>query len=179
MIFVKATLEQVDTFRSLAIETFIETWRHAYTASDLEQHIATQYTLAQFVEQLQTEQVYLFCDDNDTKATVPFGCCQLKQIGVPGEQNDDIQDYTCWKLYRFYMRANCQGKGIGGEFMRFAEVKLRELGARTVWLTVKNTNEKAQVFYTRFGFVRKPNTAVIKNIGSYPSEEFLFKKDLK
>ncbi|KAJ3132471.1 hypothetical protein HK100_005272 [Physocladia obscura] len=151
MIIVPATVEHWEVLSALAKQTFDETFGHIYTPSDLETHLNTKYTHDLMVAEIKSEIVYFLCNDDDAAARAPVGFFQLK----PNSRNelmavDEFAD-PCWELHRFYLTNATQGKGGGSLLMRFALEKLKEVGAKSLWLSVWSENFKAQHFYEKFG----------------------------
>lgn len=56
------------------------------------------------------------------------------------------------QLRRLYVDARHHGRGLGRQLLDAAYAAARELGGRTLWLTVWERNERAIAFYSRCGF---------------------------
>lgn len=55
-------------------------------------------------------------------------------------------------LSKIYVKADQRGQGRGKAFIRFAERRCREAGARELWLLVNRHNAGSIAFYERQGF---------------------------
>lgn len=63
-----------------------------------------------------------------------------------------VQGAAPIKLWRLYLAQAHTGQGLGRRLLHAAETAARERGARTLWLTVYDRNERAVRFYRRHGF---------------------------
>ncbi|KAI9346943.1 acyl-CoA N-acyltransferase, partial [Obelidium mucronatum] len=174
MIIIQATPGHWSVLSALAKQTFTDTFGHLYAPEDLEAHLSTKYTEAVLTLEIQTELVYLVCQDDDTEGTSPFGFCQLK----PDSRNDlmpDISEYPdpCWEIHRFYLKKEMQGVRAGSTLMNFAMGKLKEAGAKSIWLSVWSENFKAQRFYEKFGICHSGKTMTYM-VGNHADLEFLY-----
>lgn len=59
-------------------------------------------------------------------------------------------------LDRIAVHPRAQGRGLGGEALRFAIDTLRRAGARRIGLSTQRDNPRSQRLYARFGFRRSP-----------------------
>ncbi|KAJ3222199.1 hypothetical protein HDU78_011839 [Chytriomyces hyalinus] len=140
----------------MAKETYVENFAHYYTAEKLEAHVAKQYTHQQIQADLDNgDQVYLLCNDTDPGALNPIGFCQTR-CNTPSQVSPELSvEYPapCWEVRRCYVLRGHQGKNAGSLLFEAVLSKMKEAGARTVWLLVLDENVKAQRFYEKFGLV--------------------------
>ena len=80
------------------------------------------------------------------------------------------------KIHKLYILPNQQGKGIGQQFIAFAEKRARELGDETLTLNVNRLN-KALHFYENLGFKNIRSEDI--DIGQgYLMEDYVMEKSL-
>ncbi|KAJ3357945.1 hypothetical protein HDU83_000002 [Entophlyctis luteolus] len=140
------------TVSDLAKRTFAATFGHLYQPEDLQHHLDTKYTLEETNRQLQDEETYLLYTTDDASRP-PIGFCQLRphaphSLLPPAEPGCEDAD---WELHRFYITVEAQGTGAGKFMMDFAMQRLRDAGARRVWLSVFSGNIRARNFYEKAG----------------------------
>ncbi|KAJ3380165.1 hypothetical protein HDU80_002208 [Chytriomyces hyalinus] len=156
MIIVQATSQHVPALAKMAKETYVENFAHYYTAEKLEAHVAKQYTHQQILADLDNgDQVHLLCNDTDPGALNPIGFCQIR-CRTPSQVSPELSvEYPgpCWEVRRCNVLRGNQGKNAGSLLFEAVLSKMKEAGARTVWLLVLDENVKAQRFYEKFGLV--------------------------
>jgi GNAT superfamily N-acetyltransferase len=68
--------------------------------------------------------------------------------------SDGVPAQGSIELWRFYVDAPWQGRGVAGALMQAAKDRGRRRGASTMWLGVWERNARAQAFYRKHGFGR-------------------------
>lgn len=86
---------------------------------------------------------FLLLKENDTL----LGCGVIRRKW--SKQTRWIDDW----LYAIWIHPDHRGKGYGQQLMTFLLNRLRQQGARTVFLVVKDTNTIAQNLYRKLGFL--------------------------
>ncbi|KAI8821571.1 acyl-CoA N-acyltransferase [Chytriomyces cf. hyalinus JEL632] len=157
MIIIQATSQHVPVIARMAKETYVENYSQYYTGEKLEKleaHVATYHTHEQIQADLDGgEQVFFVCEDADREGLNPLGFCQVRRK-TPRQVLPELSaEYPepCWEIRRCYVLRGNQGKNAGSLLMQAALSKVKEAGAKTMWLFVLKDNVNAQRFYQKFG----------------------------
>ncbi len=130
----------------LAARTFRDTYAADNRPEDLAQHLAEAYgSLQQGRELADANIVTLLAQQGDELA----GYAQLRFGPAPACVDGDAPI----ELMRFYILQPWHGKGIAQSLMSRVDEEAVRIGARTLWLSVWERNERAKAFYRRSGFV--------------------------
>ncbi|KAJ3249297.1 hypothetical protein HDU77_007797 [Chytriomyces hyalinus] len=155
MIVIQATSRHVPVLAKMATETYVENFGRYYTPEKLEAHVTKNYTHEQIQADLDSgEQVYFLCDDADPEGLNPIGFCQTRRT-TPRQVLPELSvefPGPCWEIRRCYVLSGNQGKNAGSLLLEAVLSRVKEAGAKTVWLFVLNDNVNAQRFYQKFGF---------------------------
>jgi GNAT superfamily N-acetyltransferase len=135
----KATLNDVETIRSIADKT----WWHAYgpilEKEQIEYMLGEIYSVEKITSQLKHgSQTYLLLIEEDKP--VAFAAYS------PREEDPEI-----YKLHKLYCLPETQGKGYGKILINEVANKTMEAGKHTLHLNV-NRHNKAKSFYEKMGF---------------------------
>ncbi|KAJ3072676.1 hypothetical protein HDU98_003149 [Podochytrium sp. JEL0797] len=84
MIILRATEQHWSALSLLAQKTFSDTYGHTYEPHSVKKHLEANYTQSVITHEIQTELVFLVCDDDDVDGQRPWGFCQLK----PNSRNE-------------------------------------------------------------------------------------------
>ena len=151
----RAAIADIPVLVELSASTFRDTYASAHEPTEVERHIALNFTPAQIAAEISgpASSVLLAC-----VADEPVGYAALR-IGpypycVPGPAPIE--------LGRLYLTKASIGKGFGSALMRACLEEQARLGGGTLWLGVWDRNVLAYAFYEKWGFRR---------VGTY---EFLF-----
>ncbi|KAJ3072679.1 hypothetical protein HDU98_003152 [Podochytrium sp. JEL0797] len=172
MIILRATEQHWSALSLLAQKTFSDTYGHTYEPHNVKKHLETNYTQSVITHEIQTELVFLVCDDDDVDGQRPWGFCQLK----PNSRNELMPvEYPdpCWEIHRFYLDKDKKGVGAGSVLMKFSMEKLKEAGAKSLWLSCWSENFVAQRFYEKFGIKHSGKTFTYM-VGDHADLEFLY-----
>ncbi|KAI8821910.1 acyl-CoA N-acyltransferase [Chytriomyces cf. hyalinus JEL632] len=154
MIVIQATSQHVPVIAKMAAETFVENFGQYFTPENLEAHVAKSYTHEQIQADLDNgEQVYFLCNDADVEGLNPLGFCQTRRKD-PRQVSPELSvEYPqpSWEIRRCYVLRSSQGKNAGSLLLEGVLSRVKEAGAKTVWLFVLDENVKAQRFYEKFG----------------------------
>lgn len=80
------------------------------------------------------------------------------------------------ELSKMYVLPGHHGSGVAAALMEAAVARTRETGATALWLGVNQTNERAQKFYAKHGFVRVGAKSFA--VGSQIHDDFVFERAL-
>ena len=85
-------------------------------------------------------------------------------VAGPPDHDDALGDA---EIYLIYVDPNAQGRGVGRLLMRHAAERLREDGARTLFLWALRDNRSGRAFYDRLG------GSVVREVWSEKNKNFL------
>lgn len=131
----------------LASRTFRETFAAENAPENMSLHLARAYGVVQ--------QGHEIADPAITTLVVVvggeqlIGFAQLRRGPAPACVVADDQV----ELWRFYVAREWHGQGIAQHLMQSVEHEAELTQASTLWLGVWERNERAKVFYRKYGFV--------------------------
>lgn len=139
--------EAVSALRTIAIQTFLDTYGQFNTPENVKVHIATAFNETQLIGELQNPQVsYYFAYHHQTL----IGYLKLNV----GHSQTEPMPVTHLEIERIYVINAFKGKGMGRQFIEQAKQQAKTLGKTVVWLGVWEKNPKAIAFYEHMGFVK-------------------------
>ena len=163
----RATVEDAAVLAELGTATFVETFGHLYSPTDLQAFLDESHTPAAYAKVLANPDYALWIAERDGEAI------GYAQAGPCGLSHADAQP-TDGELKRLYVRAGIQGGGTGRALMDAAMAWLLRDGPRPLWLSVWSENLGAQRFYARYGFAFVAEYAFI--VGEQRDREFMFRR---
>ncbi len=164
-----ATVDDCDALSVLMRETFMATFGHLYRTEDLAAFLAASYAPAQ-------QYAELIAPDGETRLAVRDGALiGYAHIGPFTLPYDSGLAHTL-ELYRLYVRADVQGKGVAPTLMDWAMTRFRARGAAQAFLGVWSENHRAQKFYARYGFEKVGEYQFA--VGQARDEEWILRADL-
>ena len=164
-----ATVDDCEALSSLMRETFVATFGHLYRAEDLAAFLAASYAPAQ-------QYAEIIAMDGETRLAVrDGGLIGYAQIG-PFTLPYDPGPAHALELYRLYVRADVQGKGVAPTLMDWAMGRFAARGAGQAFLGVWSENHRAQKFYTRYGFAKVAEYQF--SVGEARDAEWILRVDL-
>ena len=129
----------------LAARTFAETFGPDNRPEDMAAHLASAYGARQQTEELIDPDVITLVAESEGQW---MAYAQVRRFPAPpcvtGESPVEIR--------RFYVDSPWHGRGIARPLMTAAQEAARELGGRTLWLSVWERNPRAIAFYEKCGF---------------------------
>lgn len=165
----RATLADVPTLTAFGRRIFAETFGPDNRPEHLQTYLDSAYVAARQEEEVTAagfDTLLLECEG------VLAAFAQLRAIAPP----EDVTGAAPLELWRFYVDAPWQGKGVAQQLMRDVEQAARVRGARTVWLGVWERNVRAQAFYRKHGFTVVGSQ--IFHVGADPQRDLLMAKSL-
>ena len=159
----QATLEDTETIRSIAAET----WWHAYLPILEKEQISFMlgdiYSLEKITAQLtnNTQTYLLLIEDGQPVAFAAYS---------PRDEDADI-----YKLHKLYCLPQTQGKGYGKILINEVIGKTIAVGKHTLDLNV-NRHNKAKSFYEKMGFKVAYEEDI--PIGDYWMNDYVMRKEL-
>jgi ribosomal protein S18 acetylase RimI-like enzyme len=146
----QATAADAEVLSELALRIFLDTFGAQNTPEDIALHVERSYSRdIQLAEINDPSLTYLI-------ALVDDQAVGFSMIGLPRSESCSRFDAPI-ELFRFYVDKNWHGKGIARPMMEACEKIARDLGGRTICLSVWLENPRAIRFYDKLGF-RKEGT---------------------
>lgn len=166
----KCTLEDVETLRSVAIETFTETFSEYNTPENMKLYLDTSFNLEQLEKELtnQNSQFYFVYVEGDLAGYLKVNLDDA-QTEKMGEQSLEIQ--------RVYIKSQYQKSGLGKLMVTKAEEIAKENNKHKIWLGVWEKNENAIGFYKNIGFIQTGDFTFY--LGDEKQTDYIMTKELK
>lgn len=141
----KCSLQQIHKLIQIGKETFFETFNEHNTKENMDQYLATAFTIEKMTSELNNPHstFYLAFDEG-----TPIGYLKLN---FEDAQTEDV-GREWMEVERIYVKQSHQKLGIGRLFIEKAEVVAKENNVKGMWLGVWEINDKAIRFYEKAGF---------------------------
>jgi ribosomal protein S18 acetylase RimI-like enzyme len=130
---------------ALAARTFFETFAADNRPEDMAAHLASRYGERQQGEQIADPGVVTLVAESGSGL---IGYSQVRR----GPSPPCITGEAPVEIWRFYVDRPWHGRGLAHRLMAAARQASRELGGRTLWLSVWERNPRAIAFYAKHGF---------------------------
>ncbi len=137
--------EQLGTLRSLAEDTFVDTFADANTPKNLTAYTSKIFTLEQVSSEFHERDSHFFFAYLGSKIT---GYLKLNTRLAQTEQGLG----NAMEVERIYAKRAFQGKGIGKALMQKSIIAANKKNVDWLWLGVWEKNTHAIEFYKRQGF---------------------------
>lgn len=152
--------------------TFFDTFKDTCTAQDMRDFIADYFNMLQVEKELQ--------DENDFYFIAFIGEVAVGYFRIKEEESDVeiIKKYKNIELKRIYVLKEYLAQKVGAALMKFALEFAEQNKYELLWLGVWEHNERAKLFYNKFGF---KDTGVMHPfpIGSTPQTDVWMYKLIK
>lgn len=129
----------------LGARTFSDAFGADNRPEDLEAHLTTSYGIRQQAEELANPDMVTLVAEHDGELAA---FAQVRRGPAPA----CVAGESPVELWRFYVDRSWHGRGIAQRLMDASLAAARELGGRTLWLSVWERNPRAIAFYTKTGF---------------------------
>jgi diamine N-acetyltransferase len=130
----------------LAASTFHDTFADSNDADDLALYMAQAYGVEQQGGELADPRIETLLVESDGTL---IAYAMIRDEPPP----ECVAGPAPIELWRFYVRKEWHGRGVAQRLMAAVDGRVREKGARTLWLGVWEQNFRAQAFYRKNGFV--------------------------
>lgn len=141
----RATLDDANLLAELGARTFRETFAADNTAEDMATYLASHFTSAQQMAELNDPaSTFLIAEVGGVAA----GYAKL----YADEPAEGIEGAKPIELVRLYASQEWLGRGVGGALMHACLDEARSAGYETIWLGVWERNARAQAFYRKWDF---------------------------
>ncbi|MDQ6904695.1 MAG: GNAT family N-acetyltransferase [Bacteroidota bacterium] len=168
----RALIADASLLSELSSVTFFDTFKDTCTAKDMQGFIADYFSLQQVEKELQ--------DESDFYFIAFIGQTAVGYLRIKEEESDVeiINKYRSIELKRIYVLKEYLSQKVGASLMKFALEFAEENNYELLWLGVWEHNERAKLFYNKFGFI---DTGVLHPfpIGSTPQTDVWMYKLLK
>jgi ribosomal protein S18 acetylase RimI-like enzyme len=144
----EATPSDAARLAEFGARTFRETFAADNSPEDMERHLASAWSPPLQRREIEDPDIDTLILENGAGEWLAFAQLRANQVsdGVPAQGSIE--------LWRFYVDAPWQGRGVAGALMQAAKDRGRRRGASTMWLGVWERNARAQAFYRKHGFGR-------------------------
>ncbi len=132
-----------EVLAAFAEMTFTETFGHLYPPEDLTAYVGAKYQPHVIASELA---------DPDTRYVLALRDGAIVGYSKLGLVDMDVDATDALELHRLYVDTSVKGVGVAKTLMDDALVWARGKGARVMYLSVWENNERAQAFYKRYGF---------------------------
>jgi diamine N-acetyltransferase len=145
LIIRRAESRDAASVAALGARTFADTFGADNTPEDMQAYLASTYgERQQLAEFANPDILTLLVADGEA----PVAFTQVRRAPAPPCVTLDAPV----ELWRFYVDREWHGRGVAASLMEGALSAARELGGRSVWLSVWERNARAIAFYTKCGF---------------------------
>ena len=140
----RATVKDAEIVQKIAAATFLETYSAVNSEKNMQDYLASHYTLDQFITEL-----------NHPFSEFYLAVLNQKIIGFLkinfGEAQTELQDKTALEIERIYVLSDFHGKKIGQLLFNKAIEIAKKDNLSYLWLGVWEKNPKAIRFYEKNG----------------------------
>jgi len=144
VVYRDATAEDAEALSAFSAAAFTGTFGHLYPPEDLKAFLGAKY--GPDLQRAEIADPRLRCRLALSDGRI-VGYCLMGALDLPVEERDAVE------LHRLYVDESVKGKGVAQALMDEALAWARGRGAKTMYLSVWENNERAQRFYRRYGFV--------------------------
>jgi ribosomal protein S18 acetylase RimI-like enzyme len=165
----KATPADAEVLSELALRIFLDTFAAQNTHEDVALHVQRTYSRdIQLAEINDPSLTYLI-------AEVEAQAVGFSMIGLPRSESCSKFEAPI-ELFRFYVDKNWHGRGIARPMMDECEKIARNLGGRTICLSVWLDNPRAIRFYDKAGFRKEGTQPYV--LGNDMQTDWVMAKDI-
>jgi len=165
----RANIEDAQTLSDLSKVTFFDTFKDTCTAEDMQSFISEYFNIELIKKELLNPDDFYFISFIDG---IPAGYLRLK------EDSSDVEiiaKHKAIELKRIYVLKEYHSQKVGAALMNFALNFAAAKNYEMIWLGVWEHNERAKIFYKKFGF-EETGAKHPFPIGSTPqTDHWLFK----
>jgi GNAT superfamily N-acetyltransferase len=161
--------EDAPALAELAARTFRDTFGADNRPDDLALHLASAYGLSQQSGELADPDIITLVAA-DGGALVAFA--QLRRGTPPAS----VVGAAPIELWRFYLAAEWQGRGLAQQLMSRVVEAARHAGAATLWLGVWERNPRAIAFYRKEGYAEVGTHVFV--VGTDPQTDWIMMRPL-
>ncbi len=142
-----ATAADAGALAAFAAQAFTDTYRGLDDAQEIADYVAEHFTPDAMAGVIQDPACTTLLARIDGQLT---GYAVLRDKPAP----TCVAGPSPLQLWRLYLGQGFIGQGLGAQLMGEVQARVRQRGARTLWLGVYDRNVRAVEFYRRFGFAQ-------------------------
>ena len=147
VVFRKCTSDDLVALRKLALETFIDNYRHLNKADNFEAYLKKACGETQLLRELENPESDYYFVINREKI---IGYFKLNT----GNAQTENHSPDALEIERIYLLKAYQGKGLGRKMLNFTIDQAKARNKNMIWLGVWKKNEAAIEFYKKCGMVK-------------------------
>lgn len=165
----QATISDSVLIADLSRQTFYETFSPGNTKKDMDKFLHEQFTRGKLMLEVgKEENIFLLAYYGDEVA----GYVKLRD----GKKPASLNGIPSLEIARLYAVKSMIGKGVGSALMQKCIDIATQRKAKLLWLSVWEKNDRAQKFYTQWGFEKFDTCDFL--LGDDIQLDWLMKKDL-
>jgi len=143
----RAGVGDVPALAAFGARSFEETFGETNTPEDVAAYLAAAYGDQQQHAEVTNPDIATLIVEADA---VLAGFAQVRR---GGQAPACVTGASPVELWRFYVDRRWHGRGVAQELMAHVRRATRELGGKSLWLSVWERNPRAIAFYTKCGFI--------------------------
>ncbi len=143
----RALVEDIHALADLAARSFRDAFEADNNANDIEDYVSSSLTIERIRNEFD-DAGNIFLIACRSGHTAPVGYAKL----CTTSEDLSINDQNRIEIERIYADKAEIGRGVGAALMRTCLGLAEDLGCQTIWLGVWERNERAILFYERWGF---------------------------
>jgi ribosomal protein S18 acetylase RimI-like enzyme len=164
-----ATPADAGLIADLSRQTFYDAFAADNTPEDMDKFMNEQFAREKLMAEVEDpSSIFLLAMMEHEVA----GYARLREVVNPPE----LGDKPAIEIARIYAATNTIGKGAGSALMQHCLAIAQEKKKELVWLGVWEHNQRAIVFYTKWGFRKFGEHLFV--VGNDPQTDWLMKKEL-
>ena len=167
----RAKVADAATLSEISKQTFYDTFTGTCSEADMQLFLESYFNLEQVQFELNNENDFYYLAEKDGNA---IGYLRFME---DYENFPQMKQWKSLELKRIYVLKEFHGKGIAQKLMDYTLLYAKENNFEVVWLGVWEHNDRAQKFYTKYGFVNSGHTHDFP-IGNTPQTDCWFWKFL-
>jgi ribosomal protein S18 acetylase RimI-like enzyme len=167
----KASLEDTQTLRSIAKETFFETFAKSNTEDNMKRYLEENFSIPKIQAQLE-DPGSLFFIALDRATTAGY----LKLNTGESQTEPKLYRENTLEIERIYVRSAYLGKKAGQQLLEKALEIAKAQKREFIWLAVWENNPRAIRFYEKNGFIAFGQHAFI--MGDEAQTDIMMRKEL-
>ena len=140
----QATLRDCKRMAELGREIVLESFGDNYSEQDLADHIASNYTVGRYRDQLERPQTCLLYAEES-------GVLKGYALGYPCSLPIDTEGKRAYELRRLYVRQNAKGSGIALQLLHEFVNWTKNAGYERLYVGIWEGNHRDRA-YKRYGF---------------------------
>ncbi len=165
----RAALDDANFLTDLGERTFLEAFGSRMAAPDIRAHIAKTYSVNLLASELADPRSIFLIASIGKEAS---GYAAL----VADARHECIEDASAMEIKRFYALKKFWGRDVGAALMERCLDTARRKEYSTIWLSSWKLNDRANVFYRKWGFEAVGEQLFV--VGDDVQEDFIMARSL-